>query len=724
MLRNANALRVVAVTAGLLGTAEFAKAQQTEAESAQPSANSAAALPAIEVTGKKNKKKAAVAKAKPKAQAAPAPVAQTPVEPTTSDSATAFPATGVSGPSTPGAQQINVTSQDLARNAPTDSRDIFKGEPGIAVGSSSPASQKIYVHGVEETNLSVTIDGSRQNNKAFHHNATTLIDPSLLKAVRVDAGVAPADAGPGALGGAIAYETKDAGDLLLPGRNFGGFATAAYETNGDTFTRGLGAYGRVKGFEYLGYLNFADGDNFEAGNGDEVLGTGTDLFSGLGKAAYQAESGDRIEFSYERVRDDDLRPFRANIGGIPPPPFRTEPDVRVYDLTRQNYVLSYTDETPQGLWNPKAVLAYSVTDVSVPIGLLDRFTIGELGSEAETGSFNGKFENRFPLAMGSVTTGVDFYSDRARYGDINYSTNEKSQNIGAYAQARLNPWDRTRLSFGVRGDNQWFEGNDGSEFEDAGLSGNVSGEYDIFHFLTARAGASHVWAGVALAENFIQEAPGDWDYGDGPKSVTSDNLTAGLTARLGGGVSLEGNVFKTEINDARAPHFPSPVRTFDLVTEGFDLGARYEWASGFARVKFARVDAEIDGNAADTFTGNYLTVPVGDIFALQFVHTFAGTGFTIGADAEFALKNSDPLEFSLDPTDPGENKRAIPAYEVVNAFVEYNPPSLPSLTLRADVRNLFDETYASRATYGQDFVVAQPLYEPGRSFRLGAATKF
>ena len=43
-------------------------------------------------------------------------------------------------------------------------------------------SQKVYVRGVEETNLAVTIDDARQNNKIFHHNATTLIDPSLLKA--------------------------------------------------------------------------------------------------------------------------------------------------------------------------------------------------------------------------------------------------------------------------------------------------------------------------------------------------------------------------------------------------------------------------------------------------------------------------------------------------------------------------------------------------------------
>ncbi|NJO54018.1 MAG: TonB-dependent receptor plug domain-containing protein, partial [Bacteroidales bacterium] len=81
-----------------------------------------------------------------------------------------------------GVSEINITSVDLERRNATDVRGIFRGEPRVTVGSSLPMSQKIYVQGVEETNLAVSIDGSRQNNKVFHHNATTLIDPSLLKA--------------------------------------------------------------------------------------------------------------------------------------------------------------------------------------------------------------------------------------------------------------------------------------------------------------------------------------------------------------------------------------------------------------------------------------------------------------------------------------------------------------------------------------------------------------
>ena len=111
-------------------------------------------------------------------------------------------------------KDVEVTAEDLNRIQPADLQDLFKGEPTVQVGSSIPMSQKVYVNGVEETNLAVTVDGGRQNNKIFHHNATTLIDPALLKSVRVAPGVAPADAGPGAMAGSIAYETRDVGDML------------------------------------------------------------------------------------------------------------------------------------------------------------------------------------------------------------------------------------------------------------------------------------------------------------------------------------------------------------------------------------------------------------------------------------------------------------------------------------------------------------------------------
>lgn len=167
--------------------------------------------------------------------------------------------------------EIGIDNEDLTRTAPTDLQDVFKTEPSVSVGNSLPISQKIYVNGVEENNLNVSIDGARQNNRIFQHSATTYIDPELLKAVRVDPGVAPADAGPGALAGAIAFETKDVDDLLDPDLSFGGRFTTEYQTGGDTVSSSLALYGREGTFEYLVFGKFADGGTREDGSDNEIV---------------------------------------------------------------------------------------------------------------------------------------------------------------------------------------------------------------------------------------------------------------------------------------------------------------------------------------------------------------------------------------------------------------------------------------------------------------------
>lgn len=630
------------------------------------------------------------------------------------DGSTALDPISVFGDAT-GVGEIVISQKELELLNPANIADVFRGEPGIEVGSSLPMSQKVYVHGIEENNLAVTMDGGRQNNKVFHHNATNLIDPSLLKAVRVDAGIAPADVGPGALGGAIAYETKDARDLL-DGDGYGGFVSSNYNFNSKTFQTGISAYGMQEGLEFLGYFNFAKGDEFKSGNGSIVEGTRTDLLSGLGKVAYEFESGDRFEISHERVYDDAPRPFRANTGFISGrPPW--EPRVRDYTLDRQNTVFSYTDSTPEDWWDPTVVLAYSSTRLEIPIfpRPVPPSTISvPYPGAGETGSFNGKFENKFSFDLGSITAGVDFYNDKAELEDRFDASTERARNVGIYAQARLEPWERTRLSFGARGDQQWFTGTTNEKWDNAGFSGNVSGEYDLIEdLLTAKAGYSHVWAGVPLAENFIMNP--NWNYGTGPEPITADNYAFGLVAKHDG-FTVEGSLFHTDIDDARTAKYAvaRAIENHDVRSKGFELGAGYDWGDGYFKVKYANIDVSIDGKPADSDTGIYLAAPAGQFITLLAAHSFIDWGVTIGGDVEIALDNDDVAA----GTPPLEG------YKVFNTFVEYQPPSHSNLTLRAEINNIFDETYSERATYGQEFGTVTPLYEPGRSFILSAKATF
>jgi hemoglobin/transferrin/lactoferrin receptor protein len=597
----------------------------------------------------------------------------------------------------------------LARNNPSDVRGIFNGQPSVKVGGSTPMSQKVYVNGIEETNLAVTIDGSRQNNKVFHHNGTTLIDPLFMKAVSVNAGVAPADAGPGAIAGSIAYETKNARDFLTsPG--MGAYIRSSFNTNGDVFSQTLAGYGASEKLDGLAYLTVANGNRYEAGNGDKVDGTATDMVSGFFKIGAEAEGGHRLQLSHERVRDDAARPFRGNIGFITGrPPW--EPRVRDYEMIRDNTVLRYTQVNPDSWWNPTAVLAYSKTEVTVPI-----FTAGGTviyPGTGETGSFNGKFENKFPLDIGSVVAGVDFYRDKADYKDRTFEAGEKASNRGAYVQARINPWQPLYISAGIRNDHHELTGTQGNSWSHSGFSSNVSGELAVVpELLTLKAGYSEVFSGSLMAENFIMNTA--WNYGRGPRATKADNYFVGLQSRFYG-FTADAKVFETHIDDARVARFAAGSANLarDVRTRGYELGLAYQWEQSFARARLADIDVTVDGAATDSDAGNYLATPVGEILYLTVGHHFPSIHLTLGGDAEFAQKYKKVSNGTLD----------FPSYEVFNIYAEYQPTWAVKTKWRIDVRNLFDDTYADRATY-QGFNTVTPLYQPGRSVLFSVAATF
>ncbi len=600
------------------------------------------------------------------------------------------------------ASSIGVSAADLERRRPRDLRDVFKGESAVSVGNSIPSSQKLYVHGVEETNLAVSIDGVRQNNKVFHHNGTTLIDPSLLKQALVDPGVAPADAGPAAMGGSVVYETVDVGDVLSPDRNVGGFTTLSFDTDSETFTNGYSAYGRHEGFEGLGFFKFAKGDEVTDGNGEFVNGSESDVLSGLAKLGYESDEGHRFEVFGERVRDSAKRPFRANIGRLTT---GTNPVTRQYTTNRENYGAQFSMPHADGLFDPEIVVGYSGTELKVPV---------PFGSIGETTSLSAKVQNDFNLSEGNtITVGTDFYDDKARYYDPGVDMHESSTNAGVYGQARLTPMEDFRVSFGLRGDYQIFEGVDGSDLEQSGTSGNVSAAYDILDHVTVKAGYSRVWGGVALSENFIMNQ--NWDYTDGIEPVTSKNYTSGLEFNYEG-FSAGAGIFRSDFKNVRDPSFNGgPGVVTDFRTQGYDLSLGYDWGAGFARATYTDSRIKVEGNYADSFTTNYLGMPLGKIIALEVAHRFDGLGLTLGGTMDAALTNRD-TELA------GSEKQN--SYKVFSSYAEYEPEDLDFLTLRVEANNILDEVYSDRATYGQEFSTVEPLREQGRSFLLWARAEF
>ena len=92
-----------------------------------------------------------------------------------------------------------VTEERIEQYQASDLEDVLAGQPEVAVGGSVGIAQKVYVRGIEDPLLNVTIDGATQAGALFHHTGRLAVEPELLKRVEVEAGAGRR--GPAMLGG-------------------------------------------------------------------------------------------------------------------------------------------------------------------------------------------------------------------------------------------------------------------------------------------------------------------------------------------------------------------------------------------------------------------------------------------------------------------------------------------------------------------------------------------
>ncbi len=602
---------------------------------------------------------------------------------------------------------------EIDREQPNSLRDLFQNTPAVTTPSASTAAQKFYVHGLDQAKLNVSIDGAPQRNNVWHHNGAMTLDPLFLKGVTVEAGVAPADAGPGALGGAVRFETKDATDMLLPGQTKGGTVILGYDTNSSTWRATGAGYAAKDGFEILGIGTLSEGDNYDNGRGSEERGTTTDLASGLGKLAYEAQSGHRFAASVEQARDEGVRRLRPNMGLVAN---STGARFNSNKAVRTTATLSYETTDPTAVYDPEATLYYNRNSLDRPNE--NNLTTPHGAFNADIVSFGGTLKNTFAIKTGSLTTGVDFNHDDTTVERFHFATNagEEITMGGLFAQARIAPVERLSLSGGARLDHQMYNSVDDKSFDNTGFSPNMSAEYAITARLTGFAGASYSWAGLEMPETGLFHAA-NYTYADDLDPTTAKNLRAGLRF-TDGGLLLEGALFRTLIDNPLATNDTTRTRIngLDLRTEGVDLTAGYRWEQAQIRGQYTHTDVTYGGRMA--LPNDYNTaVPVGDLFSVNGSYSFDQLHLTLGASAEFALSISDD---ALRAAGFG----TLDGYQVANLFVEWQPiPAQAHWTLRVEANNLFDEAYSSRSTFAQTAVI-NPVLAEGRSFYLASTLKF
>lgn len=621
-----------------------------------------------------------------------------------------------------------VAGEEIAARAAHNAREILQNEPGVSVGGGSNAiAQKIYVREIEDTLLTVTLDGVPQGGNIFHHQGRVLLDPALLKQIEIDKGGTVASVGPGGLAGSVRMTTKDARDLLRPGQTIGGMLNGGVASN-DGWRAGSAVYGALGSeFDFLLYGNRNQTGNYQDGRGNTQQNTAATQDSQFAKVNWRLAPGHTLTFGYQGLEDEGVRFPRPHMVGFtgsntPMPQtlaqqtmtaayrFAGVDGVPAIDLT----VFSDATENTRTNRGTAAVFGKAVgykygerLDAS-GVNLLLKSKIG--GSTLRYGLNQ---HHREAEAINPVKKGVNGNTGR-----------EKSDVTGLFAEGSIPLASRVLLGLGARYDWYSYKDNHNQMFSTDGLSPNASLTLIATDALSFRLGASRTVRGAGLKEAFmIDNGPGPNIYRNATdlKAEKADNVELGFNYDEGPW-SFKGSVFRLTIDDYIGFVYAPPVISRDNVgkvkSTGYELGSG--WKSGPLRLGLAVSDAmpKLDGN--DLGDGDFsLGVSTGRTWIASAGYELPSWKLDLGWNARIV----EAVSYKPSGATSSIGKDG---YGVHDLYANWQPLGKDKVRVTFSVRNLFNKFYHDQATYGYSAGNGMVLgyADPGRDVRLDLNWKF
>lgn len=638
-----------------------------------------------------------------------------------------------------------IDREEIELTQANDLGDLFRRTPSVSVGGAIGIAEKIYVRGLEDAQLNISIDGAQIQGTLFHHVGRVSVEPELLESVEVQTGAGEATSGFGAIGGAIRFRTRDAVDLLEPGRNIGGIARAGWFSN-DGYKLSGTLFGRVAGDVGLiaSYVH-QDRDPYKDGSGNTVPGSGAEQNVGFVKLGGNIGVGHDFSLSYEQRNE------KGEFGARPNWPVLEGDVLFPAEAERRTAIANYR------------------YDAGGPIGLeltgywskaqfeLDRFDRwGLYGAEIE----NWGGDARLNAAFGShsFTAGVEYRSDSvtsAYLGDPAIwqpwawdpaigSFTEEGELFGIYVQDRWQVSDRLLMSFGARYDNYSLDlVTYGGGTRSDGVSFNIGGDYEIVPGLIANVGYAEAFRGKEIGDAFTLEHNAAWGIlqpGLRPEKV--NNIEAGLAYDMNG-FYASAVYYRMEINDVvldqlyrdRTATPPQNTTFYENVgrfrSEGFEFRGGYRFGAFEVNGFYNHYNPELN----DLPVNGYEHLALGNTLGDQWnISAKFDPSAALGFEASLTrFEHVDDLEvlFRDEQLDfvPATAFIDKPAYTTVDLFARWQPFGTKRVELLAAVYNLFDETYIAHASVGDytaipDYEIVRGVNEPGRNIRIGASFRF
>lgn len=590
-----------------------------------------------------------------------------------------------------------VDDDTLRRYQADDLQDIFSGLPEVSVGGGgSPVAQKVYVRGLEDTLLNVTVDGAAQSGYLFHHQGRLMVEPELLERVEVAAGAGEATNGPGALGGAIRFVTKDPDDLLRPGERVGGLLKTGYFSNTEGYKASASLFGRLTDdWSAMATLAKTDHGDYEDAEGNVQPYTETEVITGFAKVVGQLTDEQKLSFSYERNEDEAFRKHRPHwVPSFKNPVFDQE-------MVRETVTGKYRFDSADNDWLD---LELTVYDTEASLEHID----GPYGTYLGTlDSYGVDLRNTSRLGDHTLTYGIDHRHDE---GSLN-TDQETGSVTGLYLQDDFQATDRLILSAGTRFDRyELDEEATGQEFSESGFSPNLGISFDATQRLNLYGGWARAIRGTQVKELFVLDhmvnAPDR-------KEETADNFELGATYRHGN-LYLSAEAFVTEIDDVVGERNYSGVleNLGELETRGVSATIGYDWERLSASLSYSQSRPELNGEPLSDDNWS-LGTSVGDSWVANLNYR-ATDSLDLGWSGRFAERLTDVAD--------GYPEKA--GYGVHDVYARWQPLTDDRLTLSLTVNNLLDKQYFDHASYAVYGDVAAGLPEAGRDVRMNVAYRF
>lgn len=609
--------------------------------------------------------------------------------------------------------QINnastLLSDDIEIKQADHLSDLLRDQAGVDIGGAHSLNQRINIRGVQDYDLDISIDGAKQNNNVYHHMGNLLINADILKAVDLQVGTNSVLTG--GLSGGVAFETKDAKDLLQSGQQVGARVSAGYASN-DYHNYSVTAYSQLNdALDAVVYFNQVDRNNPEDGNSTESVGNDGEIDNGLVKLGLDINDSNRIEFSYDRYVDEGDYAPRADMGAATNSSI-TGTTVYPTEFERRTITLGYELDLGDQL-NLRATVYENEMNLLRDEALNGRATYRYREGEAQHRGVNVLAES---ILSGDQLThtlryGVEAYRQKTQLQDDSVTVNtEEADSLAVYVEDEIEFANGFMLTPGVRY-NRYELDTAVSDKTFTDTTFGLSAAYPLTDAWTVRASSTQLFQGPNLSEVFV---PVSTVPNNDLKPETGLNNEIGFSYEQRKQFGLDRlafsfTYFQTDIDDYIDDGSTALANIGDYRIKGFETSLGLTKGNFDASLTYSRSDSENDQ------TGVPLGRQVGDSISLGLDYLLPAKDLALSWNSLVTLE---------------EDYFEKPSYEVHSISARWSPEKFDGLSLTAGIENIFDEHYASHASrVGDTF---HPVfgdlhlddYEPGRNVKLTASYIF